>query len=109
MPNYNKVVLIGNLTDDPQQNQSGTYFSVAVNEKWVENGDKKSDTLFIDVVAQSKTAELIMNQFAKGDPILVEGKLRLRKKTSHDRRFRHEIALSRFEVIRNGYQNGGAF
>ena len=41
MPNYNKVVLIGNLTDDPQQNQSGTYFSVAVNEKWVENGDKQ--------------------------------------------------------------------
>mgnify|MGYP001158577197 CR=1 FL=1 len=107
MPNYNKILLIGNLTNDPYSSQKSdksiTHFSIAVDEQWVDaGGDRQKETLFIDVTAFNRPAELIMEQFCKGDPILVEGKLKMRRGFTSSKTFQHEVVLNRFEVIRSG-------
>lgn len=73
---FNKVILIGNFTKDPElqytpQGTAVTDFRLAINEKFKD----KSTTTFIDVVAWNKTAENICAYMHKGSSILVEGRL----------------------------------
>jgi len=75
MTGYNKVILIGNLTRDPElkYTNSGTAiaeFGLAV------NGSRKDDqTVFVDVTAWEKTAENCAKYLTRGRPVLVEGRL----------------------------------
>ena len=74
--NYNRIILGGNLTRDPQGKDlpSGTKLA----EFGLANNRKKGDdweVMFIDCVAFGKTAELILAHFAKGKPIFLEGRL----------------------------------
>lgn len=78
MPSFNKVILIGNLTSDPElrQTQSGTSvcrFSIAVNRRMDSGGDRKTD--FFDIVAWRQSAEFVVRYFSKGKPIVVCGRL----------------------------------
>ena len=78
MPSFNKVILIGNLTSDPElrQTQSGTSvcrFSIAVNRRQDSGGDRMAD--FFDVVAWRHSAEFVVRYFSKGKPIVVCGRL----------------------------------
>lgn len=78
MPSFNKVILIGNLTSDPElrQTQSGTSvcrFSIAVNRRLDSGGDRKTD--FFDIVAWRQSAEFVVRYFSKGKPIVVCGRL----------------------------------
>lgn len=78
MPSFNKVILIGNLTSDPElrQTQSGTSvcrFSIAVNRRQDSAGDRKTD--FFDIVAWRQSAEFVVRYFSKGKPIVVCGRL----------------------------------
>ena len=83
MANYNKVILMGNLTRDPELRYTpkGTAIArigLAVNRVWrTETGETKEDVLFIDVEAFSRQAETVGQYLKKGSPILVEGRLRL--------------------------------
>ena len=75
---FNKVILAGNLTRDPELRftNSGVPvcdFGLAVNEK---RRDREDEVLFIDVTAWREMGEAIANYKVKGDPILVEGKLK---------------------------------
>lgn len=75
---FNKVILLGNLTRDPeyQVTQNGTQVTklgLAVNEKW--GGEDK--TVFVDITAFGNTAEKISQYFMKGNKILIDGKLNL--------------------------------
>lgn len=78
----NKVILLGNLTRDVEikytpSNNAVANLSVAVNRKWTSAaGEKKEEVAFIDMEAWGKTAENIAKFFAKGRPILVEGRLK---------------------------------
>ena len=77
--NYNKAIIGGHLTRDPELRQlsSGTAacaFGIATNRR---RKDRDDEVLFIDCNSYGKTAELINEHFKKGDPILVEGYLRL--------------------------------
>lgn len=78
----NIVIIMGNLTRDPElkhtgSNQAVANFSVAVNEKWTDkSGEKKERVAFIDCEAWGKTAENIAKFFQKGKPIIVEGRLK---------------------------------
>jgi len=79
---YNRIILIGNLTKDPELRYSpqGTpvsSFTIAVNSNF-KSGDQK-ETLFIDVVVFGKTAEACGQYLSKGRPVLVEGRLRERR------------------------------
>lgn len=81
MASFNKVILCGNLTRDPEMRYTpkGTgiaKFGLAVNRKWTgEDGEKKEEVTFLDVAFFGKMAETIGQYLKKGAPLLVEGRL----------------------------------
>lgn len=83
MASYNKVILMGNLTRDPELRYTpkGTpvaAFGIAVNRQLrTESGETRQETTFVDVEAWSQIAERIAKFVKKGSPILIEGRLRL--------------------------------
>jgi single-strand DNA-binding protein len=83
MASFNKVILMGNLTRDPELRYTpkGTAIAkvgLAVNRVWTnEAGEKKEDVTFIDVDIFGRTAENVGQYMRKGRPILIEGRLRL--------------------------------
>ena len=89
MASLNKVLLIGNLTRDPdlRYTSAGTAVAnlrLAVNRTFVVQGDKREETLFIDVVAWGKQAETCAEYLAKGSAILVDGRLQSREYDARD-------------------------
>jgi single-strand DNA-binding protein len=83
MASFNKVILIGNLTRDPElrYTSKGTAIAkigLAVNRVWVnEAGEKKEEVTFVDVDVFGRTAENVGQYMRKGRPIMIEGRLRL--------------------------------
>ncbi len=83
MASYNKVLLMGNLTRDPEVRYTpkGTAIAnigLAVNRVWTtEAGEKKEEVTFVDVEAWGRTAEVIGQYLSKGSPLFVEGRLKL--------------------------------
>ena len=83
MASFNKVILVGNLTRDPELRYTpkGTAIAkigVAVNRVWTnEAGEKKEEVTFVDVDVFGRTAENVGKYMRKGRPILIEGRLRL--------------------------------
>ena len=79
MLEMNKVMLIGNLTRDPEQiaNQAGAKFGLALNESWKnkQTGEWDKKTCFVDVTAWGKTGEFAAKYLKKGTRIFLEGKL----------------------------------
>lgn len=81
--NLNKLFLAGRLTRDPEikYTPKGTAvceFGVAVNRTWKsESGEKKEEVTFLDVTFFGKTGEAIAQYFKKGQPIYLEGRLKL--------------------------------
>ncbi|MCF7889094.1 MAG: single-stranded DNA-binding protein, partial [Victivallales bacterium] len=81
MASFNKVILIGNLTRDPQlrytsSGQAVCDFSIAINRKYFVNGQEKEEVCFVDIVAWSKQAESCGKYLSKGSCVFVEGRLR---------------------------------
>src|ERR1044071_2596806 len=83
MASFNKVILVGNLTRDPELRYTpkGTAIAklgLAVNRVWTsESGEKKEEVTFIDIDVFGRTAENVAQYMRKGSPMLVEGRLRL--------------------------------
>jgi len=83
MASFNKVILMGNLTRDPELRYTpkGTALAklgLAVNRRWTsETGETKEEVTFVDVEAWSAQAENIAKYMKKGSPLLIEGRLRL--------------------------------
>jgi single-strand DNA-binding protein len=83
MASFNKVILMGNLTRDPEIRQAGTGVKVAdlglaVTESWRDkSGQTKEVTCFVDVVVWDKLAELCGQYLTKCRPVLVEGRLQM--------------------------------
>lgn len=81
MPSYNKVILVGNLTADPESRSftngnSVTEFTIAVNRRYqTADGEKKQEVTFIGAKAFGRMGEVIAKYFRKGKPILIEGRL----------------------------------
>ncbi len=97
---FNKIILIGNLTKDPEVRYTpgGTPVAtlrLAVTSKYKQGDDTRDDTLFIDVVVFGRQAETCGQYLAKGRPVLVEGRLRERKWESEG------TQKSKFEIIAN--------
>jgi len=81
---FNKIILIGNLTKDPDVRYTPggtpvTTMRLAVTSKYKQGDEMKEDTLFIDAVVFGKQAESCGQYLSKGNPVLVEGRLRERK------------------------------
>jgi single-strand DNA-binding protein len=83
MASFNKVILMGNLTRDPELRYTpkGTAIArigLAVNRVWkTETGESKEEVTFVDCDAYGRTGETIGQYLKKGSPVLVEGRLRL--------------------------------
>ena len=83
MASFNKVILVGNLTRDPELRYTpkGTAVAkigLAVNRTWRnEAGETKEEVTFVDVDVFGRTAENVGQYMRKGSPMLVEGRLRL--------------------------------
>jgi single-strand DNA-binding protein len=83
MASFNKVILVGNLTRDPELRYTpkGTAIAkigLAVNRVWTNDaGEKKEEVTFVDVDVFGRTAENVGQYMRKGRPILIEGRLRL--------------------------------
>lgn len=82
MPSYNRVILMGNLTRDPelQHTPNGTpvcEFSVAVNRTWTDKstGQKREEVGFFECVAWGRTGEVVAEHLRKGRPVFVDGRL----------------------------------
>lgn len=98
----NKVVLIGNLTRDPElrytpQGTAVCTFGLATNRQWVtEAGEKKEDAEFHRLVAWNKLAEICSQLLSKGRKVYVEGRLQTRSWTGQDgnQRTSTEIVIS---------------
>ncbi len=83
MASFNKVILVGNLTRDPELRYTpkGTAIAkigLAVNRVWTnEAGEKKEEVTFVDVDVFGRTAENVGQYMRKGRPIMIEGRLKL--------------------------------
>lgn len=83
MPNLNRVMLMGNLTRDPElrhtsSNMAVTQIGLAVNRRWKnQQGEPQEEVTFVDCEAWGRTAEVINQYLKKGRPIYVEGRLKL--------------------------------
>jgi single-strand DNA-binding protein len=83
MPSLNHVVLIGNLTDDPELRYTPTgmaraRFSIAVNRRWRDrDGNLQEETTFVPIVVWGQQAETCANFLSKGSTVAVEGRLRI--------------------------------
>ncbi len=83
MPSLNHVVLIGNLTDDPelrytQNGMARARFSIAVNRRWRDrDGNLQEETTFVPIVVWGQQAENCVNFLSKGSTVAVEGRLRI--------------------------------
>ncbi|OGW41118.1 MAG: single-stranded DNA-binding protein [Nitrospirae bacterium RBG_13_39_12] len=95
---YNKIILIGNLTKDPElrytpQGTPVASFRLAVNYRYKQTDDMKQETMFIDNVVFGKQAESCSKYLNKGSSVLVEGRLQERRWESNGQQ------RSKFEVI----------
>ena len=107
MANFNKVLLMGNLTRDPQlsytPNQTAVVdFGLAVNRRWTSrDGEKKEETCFVDCRAFGRQAENINKYLSKGRPLFVEGRLTFDSWTAQDgtKRSKHRVTVEGFQFM----------
>src|SRR3990172_8626582 len=95
---YNRIILIGNLTKDPElrytpQGTPVASFRIAVNSRYKQAEESREETLFIDVVTFGKQAETCSQYISKGKSVLVEGRLQERRWEADGQQ------KSKFEVI----------
>lgn len=114
--NYNKVLLMGNLTRDPEvrftpNNQAVANIGLAVNRRWKDaNGQPQEETTFVDCEAWGRTAEVMKQYLAKGRPIFIEGRLKLdqwQDKTSGEKRSKLKVVVESFNFIDSKGGPGG--
>ncbi|MSU49469.1 MAG: single-stranded DNA-binding protein [Opitutus sp.] len=116
MPSLNKVLLMGNLTRDPElrvtpKGTSICQFSLAINRKFkMESGESREEVIFVDIEAWGKQGETIAKFVTKGRPLFVEGRLRLDQwedKNTKEKRSKMKVVLEQFEFLGDGRGGGG--
>jgi single-strand DNA-binding protein len=110
---FNKVILMGNLTRDPEtrttpSGQSVTNFSLAVNRTWKgQDGQTQEAVSYIDCVAWGRTGEVIAQYMQKGRPILVSGRLDQRSwEQDGNKRSKVEVIVEDFNFVGGGGGDG---
>lgn len=118
MASYNKVLLMGNLTRDPQlkylpSQMAVVEFGIAVNRKYrTSSGEDREEVNFIDCTAWGKTGETINQYLQKGKPIFIEGRLKYdswEDKQGGGKRSKLTVVVDNFQFIggRDGGGGGG--
>ena len=116
MANYNKVMLMGNLTRDPEvryssNNNAICKIGLAVNRRYtLADGTKKEEVTFVDCDAFGKTGEAIGKYLSKGKPIFIEGHLKLdewQDKQTNEKRTKLKVVIDTFQFIDSKGGPGG--
>jgi len=116
MASYNKVILIGTLTRDPEMRytRKGTAIAkicLAMNRTWKgEDGSKHDEVTFVDVDCFGKQAETVSQYLKKGRPVLVEGRLKLDQwedNQTGQKRSRLGVAMESFQFLGRKSESGG--
>jgi single-strand DNA-binding protein len=116
MANYNKVILVGNLTRDPQMRYLPSQmpvvdFGLAVNHRFkTKSGEDREEVCFIDCSAFGRQAEVINQYCRKGRPLLVEGRLKFdtwEDKQGGGKRSKHTVVIDNFQLLGGRDSAGG--
>jgi single-strand DNA-binding protein len=116
MASFNKVILAGNLTRDPEfrvtpNGQQICKLGIAINRRFTtQSGEQRDETTYVDVDAWGKQAEVIGRYFSKGKPILIEGRLKLDQwqTPQGESRSRLGVTLETFSFVDGGGQGSGS-
>ncbi|HEU0010461.1 MAG TPA: single-stranded DNA-binding protein [Verrucomicrobiae bacterium] len=117
MASFNKVILAGNLTRDPElrytpKGTAVTRITLAVNRNYTtETGERKEEVSFVDVDAWGRQAEVIAQYMKKGRPLLVEGRLKQdtwEDKNTHQKQSKLKVVLEGFTFIDSKPGDAGA-
>src|SRR5258708_24497410 len=117
MASFNKVILLGNLTRDPQVKYTPSGAAVAeiglaVNRYWFdkETNSRREETTFVDVTLWGREAEVAGEYLAKGRPVLIEGRLQLDTwddKTTGQKRTKLHVVGERMQMLGTRGDGGG--
>ena len=115
MASLNKVLLVGNLTKDPElrfvpSGQAVANLRLATNRKYkAGNGEWKEEVTFVGVEVWGKSAEACGEYLKKGSPLLVEGRLKLKEWTTQDQQKRSmlEVVAERVQFLSGGPRREG--
>jgi len=116
MANLNKVLLIGNLTRDPElryipNGNAVTKFGLAVNRVYkTQDGETKEEPCFVDIVTWGKTAENCANYLSKGKSVFVEGRLQFStwETTEGQKRSKLDVVAQRVQFLSGPKSDGTA-
>jgi len=113
--NYNKVILLGNLTRDIElrHTQSGmalAKFGMAINRKWSQNGEQKESTCFVDLTAWGRQAEVLSQYVKKGSQLFVDGRLEYStwEAEGGGKRSKLEVVVENFQFVGSGRAGGSS-
>ena len=119
MASYNRVILMGNLTRDPElkylpNGSSVANFGIAMSERWTdrETGEQKEAPCFVDIEAWGRQAEIANEYLQKGSPVFIDGSLKFDSWEADDgtKRSRLRVRVFRIQLIggrRDGDEGGG--
>ena len=114
MASFNKVILIGNLTADPELKRTPTgvsvcRFTLAVNRRFAKAGEGQQTADFITVVAWRQSADFVARYFKKGRPILVSGQIQSRSWTDQQnvKHYSTEVVADEVSFVESGARNEG--
>jgi single-strand DNA-binding protein len=111
MANYNRVILAGNITRDPElrytaSGQAVAKLGLAVNRKYkTKEGEQREDTTYVDCTAWARSAEILCEYVKKGDPILIEGRLHYstwEDKETGAKRSKLDVVIENFQFLSRG-------
>jgi len=115
MASFNKVMLLGNCTRDPEvkytpKGSAVTDLGLAVNRFYTtDNGEKREETTFVDVTMWGRQAEIAGEYLKKGRPVFIEGRLQLDTwddKQTGQKRSKLRVVCENFQLL--GSRDGGA-
>jgi single-strand DNA-binding protein len=101
MSDYNKIILLGRLTRDPEMRYTpaGTAvadFGLAINHKYKQGNDWKEEVCFLDITVFGRQAETVCQYLSKGRQAMVEGRLRYESwETNGQKRSKHKVVADR--------------
>jgi single-strand DNA-binding protein len=115
MASYNRIVLVGNLTRDPQlsytpSNTAVCKFGIATNRTWKDrDGNSREEVCFVDCTVFARPAETFNQYMSKGRQVLVEGRLQFQQWTTPEgqKRSKHEVIVDNFTFLGRGREDAG--
>jgi single-strand DNA-binding protein len=114
MASFNKVILLGNLTRDPEMRYtpSGTpvaSFGLAVNRRYRQGDEQKEEVCFVDISTFGRQAELAGEYLSKGRMVLIEGRLQFRtwEDQNGQRRSKLDVVAERVNFMPRASQDDG--